>query len=293
MPIVHLVARARPRKLNLIESGLAARIWKCSRNAFPDALASTVMPTHAHLMSEEEDPDEARVRFAHALGCAVRGQGQHTWEPLPPPDVLRGITQIRNNLGYVSVNPCRWGLTSDPVEWLWCTHRDVIGAASDPWVTPERLARVLSEPIAGFEERYHRFVSTDRSVSERGTPLPRLMRPGSGGYPRIGIEDIQLAVASVTRGNIEDIRRRGPARQLFLAASQELGWTSLDVLAAACGVHRRSATLSSPDPGDAIDAVLLCVSDERLLRHARQQLKSPAKAPSPIRRSSSTRPLWD
>ena len=72
---------------------------------------------------------------------------------------------------YTVLNPSRAGIVDDPLSWPWSTHRDVVGAIADPWVTAERLGAALGSRMASAQD-IHAYVSGDPSVAIAGTPFP-------------------------------------------------------------------------------------------------------------------------
>ncbi len=294
MPCYHQVARLRPRTLNLLEPALAERVWLQLRHAFPDALQVTLMPTHVHLQTFAENGDELRVRTARVVGRSVRGLGKHTWEPLPPPELLRDRTQIRRNLRYIPLNPCRKGLAADPLAWRWSTYRDLFGASTEPWTSADRIAGVLGEPEGGFLERWHHYVSSDRCVSETGTPSPGLWVPARFRYPVVGPLDVRDAVAAATRGDPRDIERKGLPRALFLSAAREVGIVDAVTLGAMCKMSDRSVRSHRGRFPPGLDAVLTCLAEPRF-RDAKSRRPNAtiaarlAHGASPI----TPRALWD
>ncbi len=223
------------------------------------------MPDHTHLLAEGEDPDEARRTLATALSRATYRKGERLWLPVPDPEVVREH-RLRIVVRYVVLNPCRKSLVDDPVLWPWSTYRDVLGAAVDPWVDAERLARCLGECEAGFVPRFHRYVTLDNRVAEEARALPAPARPTP--TPTHSLDEIALATAASLRCPFEAIQRRGKPRQLFLALARCQGWTDSRVLAEACGVTPRAIRKPSEAPAPShVRAGLVCLGSRRWTRN--------------------------
>ena len=139
MAIWHLVAHTARRGVDLTEWGLASRLWRVLRRAFPEALGAGLMPDHLHVVDESMGRVEARRALALALSRATYGMGTGVWQAVPEPDEVRE-PKLARTIRYVALNPCRAKLVGDPLEWMWNTHRDVMGAVAEPWVTGGRLS---------------------------------------------------------------------------------------------------------------------------------------------------------
>lgn len=109
------------------------------------------MPDHPHLVVSSAEPELDRLRLARLLGHFGHRFGAHgKAAEVPAPSVIRPAGPLARQIRYVALNPCRAGIVSCPLAWLRSTHRDVVGASIDPWVTPERLAKVPGVGAAGF-----------------------------------------------------------------------------------------------------------------------------------------------
>ena len=225
-----------------------------------------LMPDHLHLVAAVRDPVAAHDGLRRALCGAPRGTGG-LWSPIPAPIVLESRSRIRREVRYVTLNPCRKGLTDDPLAWRWTTHRDVVGAAVDPWVTTGLLVSQLEwrGPAGRFAESWHRYVSRDRHVDPDGTPLP-VAAPPRAVIAR-SLDDVALAVRAATRSGPCAVRRRGPVRDLFVALAAEQAWRDARAVAAACGLTAHAVRRSRRRPRPAgIEAAALCLGDTRLLK---------------------------
>jgi len=270
--MVHLAVRMLPGLDPLADPERARWLWGRLRVGFPGALAAALMPGHLHLVALVESVSGARSRLARTLGWWSRrypvAKGFRQWEPVPEPRRLVDRKHLRRTLRYVGLNPCRDRLASDPLTWVWSTHREVCGAVVDPWVTGERVASALGEGSRGFARRWHAYVSADPSVAVDGTPFPA--SEPERRVPVWPLEDIARAAAAATRaGSFEWIRRPGVSRDLFVALCLAQGWRRPSSIAPALQVGQRMAQKlvrrGAGVESEALDAGLLCLGDERLL----------------------------
>ena len=274
MAIWHLVARVARTDVDLTDWGLAARVWRSLRRAFPEALAVGLMPDHLHVIDESLAADEARRAMGRALSRATYGMGKGVWQAVPKPDRVRE-SKLERAMRYVALNPCRAELAPDPLAWLWSTHRDVMGAVADPWIDGGRIATRLGPRRWHSKEAWHRYVSSDFAVSAGGTPPPEGMRAAD--EPTHTLGDIAAAVATALRVAPGAVKRKGPARRLFLALAYRQGWRDTALLARVLDISKRSVRrLLRPCSGDAdLEAAALCLGDLRLCPRRPSRLQRP------------------
>ncbi len=232
-------------------------MWGRLRAAFPSVLAAILMPDHGHVIH----PRTNRVRVSTLLARFSQRfrLGPGYWAPVPEPEVIPNRLHLLRQVRYVALNPCRDKLCRDPLAWLWSTHRDVMGAVTDPWVTPGALAAALGDPASGFARRHHAYVSADPSVHVEGTPSPRPAAPRE--LPELGLGVLRRAASAACRGEAGRAERR-----IFVRLALHQGWNDFAVLGRALGVSYEAArTLASRARGDDIAAAILCLGDSRLL----------------------------
>lgn len=225
-----------------VPPGWLIRDWREARELWQRLLALgparsiAIMPDHVHRVARSAEPEAwqgmmsgyARWRNHH------RGEaGRCVWLPAPPPEEVRDAKHLRRTDRYVHLNPCRDRLVSDPLAWPFTTHRDAVGLALPCVVQPQR------DPI-----RYHARISGDPSVAVCGTDLP---------YARHGdrpptVDEMEAAVSALTRTPLDDLRRRGPARVLFIQALVALTPMSQRAVAREVGVS--PACVNQTPPGD-------------------------------------------
>ncbi len=284
MPIWHLVSQVRGGGPDLTSPDLAPKIWRSLRRTFPLAFAAALMPDHAHLIHEQDDPDQARRDLARALSRGTYGRGKALWRPAPSPDLVRS-SKLGRVVRYVALNPCRASLAADPLEWSWSTYRDVIGATVDPWIDAERMAATLGRRRYGFRGWFHRYVSSDFAVSPGGTDFPRPAEEVA--IPTLDVARIMAAVAAAFRRPVTDLPQEGRMRDVFAVLAREQGWRQPIELARAVGVdsrtiRRAAARVRAQD----LEAARLCLGDARLL-DGRAVLPHALPAPRPRRRRAS------
>jgi len=232
-----------------LSNAAAAWVWFHLRLLFPAALAVVVMPDHIHLVVDAGK--RGRERLRRCLGQFGRWFPGR-WEPAPAPVPIHGLRKLRRQVRYVVLNPCRAGMVDDPLSWLWSTHRDVMGASSAPWVTPERLARALGERVEGFAERHHAYVSADPSAAVAGTPPPR---------PRAVLDADLPSVARAAA-----LSTRGEPRAVFFQLGRALRHP-MSALVAYSGASRSSAYEWWKKPTE-VGPALTTLGDPRLLQPA-------------------------
>lgn len=170
---MHLVARAKAGRHPFEDPAAAWWFWWRLRRRFPNIAAACLMPNHLHLLVRSNRPELDRRGLGVLLAGFSRHLGQRSlWQKVPSPARIPDRKHLLRQVRYVHLNPCRDGLVDDPLRWPWSTHRGVMGAAMDPWVTPAMLAGALGRATRGFGGWLHHYVSSDPSVSVSGTPPP-------------------------------------------------------------------------------------------------------------------------
>jgi hypothetical protein len=188
----------------LCDAPLAAKLWAALRRAFPDALACVLMPNHVHLVVAEPSAEVARDKMRAIVSGMRRADGgrQVVWERVALPSVVPDVHHLRRLVRYIALNPSRLGLVRDPLEWVWSTYRDVVGAFVDPWVPAGRLAAAFRVVPTRFVEQLHLYVSSDPDVSHDGTPFPEPALPTE--IPSYGLDSHR---ARCLRGGSRQPRR--------------------------------------------------------------------------------------
>ena len=102
----------------------------------------------------------------------------------------QGLSDARNAAGH--------GYVSDPLSWPWTTHRDMLGAVVEPWVTADALAEALGAPRRG-----HAAQGQNRR-QRAGSLAGCRASPGSitGAGEDVPLGAYELRVGGVARGTI-------------------------------------------------------------------------------------------
>ncbi|HWB79339.1 MAG TPA: hypothetical protein VG755_30465 [Nannocystaceae bacterium] len=247
----------------LTRPDVAAWLWPRMQAAFPTSIASLLMPDHPHLLPQAEEPQLAQQKLARLLGqLARRFEIRHAAD-VANPDVIRPGIVLARQVRYIALNPCRDGLVRCPLAWTWSTHRDVVGATVDPWVTAERLAAALGAPARDFAKRHHAYVSADPSTAVAGTALP--VGVESTRAPMVGLGEIAAASASALRVPLATLRGHGDGRALFAALAHDQGWHDTGLIAKLCDcVPSTIRRMRQHVDTRALAAARLCLADLRL-----------------------------
>ena len=264
----HLTARLLG--VEALNSEQASYVWDALRRGFPDALAAVLLPDHLHTIPDLDALAVARQRLAAVLSGVTRHwrwgrQGSHEWRLAPARTLASNRDHLARDIRYLALNPCRAGLVGDPLEWLWSTHRDVVGAVADPWVSASRLAAALARPVAGFVRTHHAYVSGDPAVRVNGTRVPRPATPAS--MTAFGLEHLCAATLAATRARAEGLRRRTLTRHLLVLMAYRYRFGRPRVLAQLCQTSTQTirALRDAALDQSVIDAAELCLGDPRLL----------------------------
>jgi hypothetical protein len=267
MPIVHLTARLRDSSCGRLDREHAAWLFSRVRHAFPHALGVVLMPNHPHLVVDVPDVEQAYATFRKILSALVRPLSwlRPVWQPIARPKIVVGAEKIAVEVRYVALNAPRARLADDPLAWYWSTHRDVLGATADPWVTFTKLRRYLPPRLGADVERWHRYVSSDPSCHVAGTSMPAPARDVD--VAERPLADVLRAAAAATRGSIDGHRRRGSMRTIFVRLAAAQGWDDPRRLAELCDTTPRAiADILRRPPPPGLAAARLSLGDPRLLR---------------------------
>ena len=254
-PVWQLAPRALPDTLLIHTWTEALHLWKLLVSAFPEALALCIMPNHVHLATTAAD---ARRKMRSVMSAYARWRAHHRgvpsqacWQPLSPLAPVADEKHLEKAIRYIHLNPCRGDLASDPLRWPLSTHRDFIGMGLD--------FSKHDNP-----ERFHRYVSSDKSVSLTGTDLPCKHRSSASFLA------VQAAVSSVLRIEPTNIVRRNQSAKVLLRALDacEFGTPKQIALAVERSPSLVYSLLKPPEMPDiasdrALASVLRAVGDPR------------------------------
>lgn len=246
--------------------------WILLSRHFPDALAATLMPNHLHLIIPHQSPEGTLCKLAGLMGVISKKQRiPRLWQPIAEPVAIHDRLNLKRQIRYVALNPCRAQLCSDPLMWIWSTYRDVMGAAAVPWGNAKRLAIATGESEIGFRIRFHAYVSGDPSVAVAGTPFPKSAPART--LAQEGIREILEAAAAALRAPVSDVQKTSELRKLFVTFSHRQAWRQTHVLAQICKANPRTIqyivqnsriALDSKNIQQALSAAALCLGDGRL-----------------------------
>lgn len=260
---VHLTAQCRRFLFN--DPRIALYAWCALRAAFPDAIAACIMGNHIHLVVWVADPEVATRQLAYVIAGITRVARIESgwWSPIKPAAPIADVQKLEAQVRYVVLNPCRGDLTRDPLTWPWTTHRDVVGAVFDPWVSAERLAEALEQPTDNFIAKHHYHVSNDTKAKIGGTPPPIAAATTTvATYP---LARIAGAACAATRSPTRELHTRKIARKAFVLLAFDQGWTDARQVGAACGVSAGSVRRIVNQPDESLlSAARLTVADDRL-----------------------------
>ena len=140
---MHLAARCFSGPTPLADPAAAWWLWWRLRARWPDAIAACLMPDHWHLVVAADGSSDATLRLGRVLSGFTRWS-RHTrlWNPIGDGRLFANLQHLERHVRYVHLNPCRASLVGDPLEWPWSTHRGVLGAEHDAWISAGRGARV-------------------------------------------------------------------------------------------------------------------------------------------------------
>ncbi|OFZ81846.1 MAG: hypothetical protein A2583_10580 [Bdellovibrionales bacterium RIFOXYD1_FULL_53_11] len=232
---------------------------------FPEHVAAVVMPNHFHILLPEEAKSENIPQKMGAFIATISKQKrlEKLWQKIPAPALIPDHYHLRRQVRYLALNPCRKGLCADPLEWLWSSYREAMGAAVVSKDFGGRLAQSLRLSHAGFRVRFHSYVSGDPSVKVAGTPPPIPASPHV--WAEHSITEVLRASAAALRLHPSEVRHRGPLRILFVHMAKRHGWGRIKLLAEFCKITSCAVIkilhYSSPE---GIDAADLCLGDVRL-----------------------------
>jgi hypothetical protein len=220
----HVVARSTPGTLLFHHDVEGRGCWQRLARV-PGLVAACLMPDHVHLVLHQPADDA----IATAMRAYARWRNHHrreggpVWAVRPEPEPLPDAQHVQRTIRYVHLNPCRAGLTNDPLVWPFSTHRDAVGLAAPAVVPPHR------DP-----EGFHAYVSGDPSAAVAGTPFPH------GTWGRVSWGEVAVAVAGVCPVTVAEVATHDAARRLAVRTAWVHEVAGPGVLAAAAGLRRET-----------------------------------------------------
>ena len=247
---MHANLAARTDSFPFADPAFCRRVWAALRKNWPRPLAACLMGNHLHLLVAG-DPDDERRRLATVLGQ------MHGPRFRCVGSASEGRLKLRRDVRYVVLNPCRAQLAKDPLEWLWSTHRDLVGATLEDWVDREAVLALERgwDPL----ESAHRYISGDPYVAVESTPLPLPAEPAA--VSRWPLQALINAATAAGRGH--PVTERGASRTMLFQLARDHGWTGASNLARLTRCER-SAVYRAWKAEDIAAPARLCLGDARL-----------------------------
>jgi hypothetical protein len=247
---MHLLLTARRDPTVSFSPAQTAWIWERLRAAYPGALGAVLLPDGVRLVVSGDDPRP----FAGTLAAFRRAHPARPvrWE-IPPAVALARPFEVSRAVREVTSAPCEVPGVHDPLDWLFSTHRGLLGAVANPWVQGEQLFAATGRRGSGRVARFHRDVCIDGGV--RCSTVPRLLGHALAATP----PQIAMAAAASVRLVTSDGGTRRDALTLHHAVGRALGHSSSDLRLWG------PAPPPGPLPGRwAVEAMMRCLSDVRL-----------------------------
>jgi REP element-mobilizing transposase RayT len=263
MQSFHFVARARFHHRPFLSRKHCANIWARLRGEFSHVKACILMPNHLHMIVPTARPDEVRRQLAIELRSFTRQcmPGERLWEEVPDPREISNRDQLRREIRYVHLNPCRARIARDPLEWEWSTHRDALELVGNPWVRSAELAVDWRVRTREFSDVFHRYVSSDPSVRVEGTASP------SQAFPT-GLVRLESLIGAATVATRAEGHDSALVRKVSTHLAERLGKPHREELASRLGISRSHA-FGLAARGLTADESKAVVAAHRLLGDAR------------------------
>ena len=227
----HLVAHATGNELLFHDWTEATELWHRLVRSAPGLTAMCIMPDHYHLLHQRDvsvcttSARNAWTRWRNAR----RGVRGVAWQRSPTPVQINGRTKQRRQIRYVHLNPCRAGITTDPLAWPLSTHLDVLG------LTTPAACPASHDPL-----RLHTYTCGDPTVHPRALDLPVV------GGQNYRVEEVVDAVSVVTRRPASEIvLQRGAQRALLIHALRTLTDATARTIGVTAGVSTRTVLRAS------------------------------------------------
>ena len=236
----------------------ARRLWDAVVRHVAGLRAAVLMPDHLHILAGEEGHrGVARAMRAYArVRNRLRGEEGAAWSHEPYVSKVSNRDHLRRTVRYIYLNPVRAGLVDDPLAWPFSTLRDALG-----------LALVPVRPAVARPDWLLDYVSRDADAGLAGSPWPE--PPASPPRP----EEVLAAVSSLGRYPVGRVRRRGPARSLFLAACRVHAAGGADEIARLAGVSEVTVYRAPAGTGPDVARVFRVCGDPRFFALAPGDLR--------------------
>jgi hypothetical protein len=243
----HLVATTRGRDRTLVEPERAAWLWARVQATMGAVLSFVLMPDHLHLVTAPG----LRDRLVRVLAGFTALTGVRFDVLVPEPAHSRSTAGRMMRYGFY--NPVRDRLVDDPWSWPWSTLRDLGGAAYPIWTSRDHVAAALGRrPEVAL--RSLTTVANQRAAA----PTPRAGLIAS-------FDGVKAAVASALRIRPADVAAHVLGRRLVVQACEAVAAVPALRVCEALGCSVRTVSRLRTPRHAALDPVLLCLGDARLL----------------------------
>lgn len=256
---LHWVGRATHSHQPFKEFDQGRFAWTKLKELFPNLLAGILMPNHFHLILPAQENSRNLTRFL--ISVSRQQKILNLWQPTPKPSIIPDRQHLRRHIRYIALNPCRKDLCRDPLEWMWSTYREFVGATIE---RPALLAEALGVSKHTFPVQFHSYVSADPAVNVEGTKFPKNVPPRA--MPQESIGEILCAAAAALRTPTLDVAKKGQLRSLFIHMARRQGWRQTRILAEICRITPQAVRdiLRHKLSPEYLDAAALCLGDKRL-----------------------------
>jgi hypothetical protein len=210
------------------------------------AFSCVLMPDHLHLVVMPG----LRERLRRVLAAFTARSGIR-FDVLEP-EVANSVKTAGRMMRYGFYNPVRAGFVDDPWRWPFSTLRDLGGAVHPAWTPISTISAFLGlSPATALR--------TLTTVANRCAKAPIVAR-----VELASVSAIRGAVASALRVPIAEAIDRPLGRRLAIQAADAIAGPTARRLATELGCSERTIHRLRHPRHSALDAVLLCLGDDRL-----------------------------
>ncbi len=168
------------------EEGEAARFVTLLKEAMRrdgvSVLAWCVLSSHYHLavqtgaVSLDRPMRSVQQRFTRQYNARNRVFGP-LWQGRYRAKLVEDQRYLDQLLVYVHLNPVAAGLVSDPAEYEWSGHRELVGRTRDPLIDADEVLRLFGGTRWTRRDRSRLYSRTGSSLGQTSGWLGRLWRP--------------------------------------------------------------------------------------------------------------------
>lgn len=273
MLALHLRAEIQSPSRDLRAPDLAPTLWAALRRRLPEVYAAAVLPRRIEVIVPSCDPLLARRAMGQAGAELQRlaGLPSGLWAPPRLPEPIDRVDVLRGRVVGLAAAECRAQLAGDPLEPLWSTHRDVMGACVRGWVDPRRLAGALRLRADRLRPWVGAALGAQPGLSAPACLPPRAAPPTL--RPSHNLEDVALAAATAFRRPVGRVQLPGAVQALYVALARHVGWRDATAIAERARIVPAAVPhLDESVGGRALAAGARCLGDPRLLARMRAGL---------------------